>query len=125
MAVALNSGSTSFAETDLTASVQLVSYTADKDYVFSVRVDLGELDSNFGLLSEDSSDTTIVIKAKIDGIEAYSKSIVKPPDVTQITYCFDRTLYLEKDEVLTVWAKSSSSADTSISGNVYIVEERK
>ena len=126
MTVKLNSGASSFSSKDLTTSVQLISFTADQEYIVGVRIDLGD---STGLLNTDSSDTTYVIKAKItqtdsDVVEAFSHTITKDSSLTQLSYNIDRTIYLQADEVLTVWAESDNSNDTSIDGNVYIIAVR-
>ena len=121
MTIKLNSSSTSFATKDLTSLVQLVTFTADKEYVVGVRVDLGE---NSALINNAASEITITAKitqTDSDVVVAYEKTFPKAVGRTQITHNFDKTIYLQLGEVLTVWAESSNASDISISGNVYII----
>ena len=79
MSITLNDNESSFSSKDLTSSVQLISFVADREYVLSARADIG---NTTGPLNTDSGDTTYTIKAKVTHTdstvsEAYIKTITK------------------------------------------------
>jgi len=124
MGLQLNSGDTEFTSKDLTGSVQLGSYTATKDYMTAVRVDLGK-DSE--LLDSAASNITVIAKiAKADAtvVEAYNKSFPKASGLTSITHNFDKAIYLQEGEALSVWAYSDNAGDVLVSGDVFILGTR-
>jgi len=130
MSITVNSDSSSFVDKDLSDSIQLISFVADKEYIVSIRADLGSTsESTSGPLNTNSGDTTYIIKAKITHTdlsvsETFVKTVTKESELTQISYNFDRTIYLQENETLTVWAESSDATDTSISGDIYIAAVR-
>jgi len=124
MGLQLNSGATEFTSKNITSSVQLISYTAVRDYMIAVRVDLGK-DSE--LINAAVSDITIVAKVvKTDATvaEVYSKTYPKGLSLTTISHSFDKAIYLKEDEAITVWAYSDNASDIAISGDVYILGTR-
>jgi len=122
MALYLNSDDASFSSQDLTSSLSLVTYTADMDRIVGVRADIGTAG---GLLSSTASEVKIVAKitSGSEVREAYSRTINKIAGETLITHNFDKTINLLSGEVLAIWVESNNSSDSSISGNIYIIED--
>lgn len=118
MGLELNS-TTAFVEKNLSALAGLISYTADKDRRIDIRVDLGAAS---GLLTSTYSSYKLqAIITRIGGstIAAYTDIIIKSTGKTALIYNFNKSIYLQEDEVVTVWAKSFNALDISVSGNVY------
>lgn len=115
---------TSFSSKNLTSSVQLLTYTAAKDYMIAVRIDVGSATTPL-----TSSSVTYAIAAKItkeDGtiVDAYSKLLAKEADQTSFTHMFDKSIYLADTETLAIWIESTGADDVAISGDVFFLGVR-
>jgi len=121
MSFKLNSGSTEFTGKDLTSSVQLLTYTATRDFLLTIRIDLGKSTS---LLASAAADYTIIAKVtKSDSItvEAYSKTVAKPTLQTSFSHTLDKSIYVQEGEVVAVWVLSTSELDLNISGDMHVL----
>jgi len=118
MGLELNS-TVAYEEKNLSALAGLLSYTADKDRRISVRVDLG---AGSGLLTSTYSSykiQAVITRTDDSTIVAYNDIILKSTGKTALVYNFNKPIYLQKGEVITVWVKSFNGLDISVNGNVY------
>jgi len=123
MARQLNTDNTSFSAVNLTEStdVELVSYTATKDVLISVRADLGTIAAPLNSLASVIDFSAWITKTTGDIVEAYSKEVSKADSQTILPYTFHKKILLLKGEVVSVTANSDNISDISVNGDVYII----
>jgi hypothetical protein len=113
---------TAFTDKSVVTEGDLLTYTATEENTMLVRVD-------FGVGELVSAESEYTIRAKVTSTtnvyEAYRQTILKESGSTEIIHNFDKTIYLQDGEVLTITVESNDSNDVSISGNVYFVAYRK